>query len=160
MDCRPVLAQDIAQSSFEQAYHIEDVLLRRLIRMANEGIREKVCHGKLQYCCRVPPFVFGYPRYDANYIATRLRESFMETGFQVDGDGLDVHLRWKRATGNNPTLASTTRRPTPTPLLLPPPPPPPPRQIPEASRTSIRGLGHILLQQSEPPRRRKPKGEK
>ena len=130
MNCRPVNAKEIARRSFEQAYHIEDVLAMSLVDAVNAGIQEQVSHGHLVYAFSIPPFIYGYPCYDAQYIARKVRDAYMQQGFHVHGERLDVRLSWDR---DDPHACQTRPPPPPLPASAAPvlqitaqPPHPPP----------------------------------
>lgn len=152
MNCRPVSAKDIARRSFEQAYHIEDVLVKSLIEAANTGIHEQVMHGHLHYAFSVPPFIYGYPCYDAHYIVDRMRQAYAQQGFDVTGEHLSIRLAWDRdepslaaASPASPAIAAAAAFPRPmlppsttilsVPVPVPPlPTPAPPRPTPAPPR--------------------------
>ena len=121
MNCRPVNAKEIARRSFEHAYRIEDVLAMSLVEAANAGIQEQVAHGHLAYAFSIPPFLYGYPCFDAAYVARKVRRAYRDQGFGVEGEGLDVRLQW----GRDDETEFSLQTPAAAPAAIAPPPPPP-----------------------------------
>lgn len=92
----PVSADDIARRSYEQRYLIEDRVTASLVEVINEGIREQVSHGLLEYEFSVPHFIMGFPRFDVAYVGDRLRCMYREKGFVVTGKGASALLHWPK----------------------------------------------------------------
>lgn len=95
----PVSADDIARRSYEQRFLIEDRVIASLVEVINDGIREQVPHGLLEYDFSVPHFIMGFPRFDVEYVADRIRCMYREKGFVVTGQGARALLHWPK----NPT---------------------------------------------------------
>lgn len=66
-----------------------------LVEMVNQGIRDQVSHGLLQYEYVVPSFIYGYPKFDVPYVTFKLRELYSSKGFGVRGAGQQTTLTWK-----------------------------------------------------------------
>lgn len=92
----PVSADDIARRSYEQRYLIEDRVIGSLVEVINEGIRDQVKHGMLEYEFNVPSFIMGFPRFNVPYVADRLRTMYRERGFVVKGEGAQGVLYWPK----------------------------------------------------------------
>lgn len=121
----PVSASDISRRSYEQKYLIEEKIVLSLVDTINQGIRDQVSHGLLTFEFVVPSIVYGFPRYDVEYVCKRLRELYQAKGFHVTATGLKSILTWKDAEPTHlqlkPAAKSTTRPLTTTkktPLLL------------------------------------------
>ena len=92
----PVSADEIARRSYEQRYLIEDRVIASLVEVINDGIREQVSHGLLEHDFSVPHFIMGFPRFDVEYVADRLRCMYREKGFVVTGQGASAILHWPK----------------------------------------------------------------
>lgn len=123
----PVSASDISRRSYEQKYLIEEKIVLSLVDTINQGIRDQVSHGLLQFEFVVPSIFYGFPRFDVEYVCTRLRDLYKAKGFHVTGTGLKSILTWKDAEpahlkANLKPAAKATTRPLTTkkkmPLLL------------------------------------------
>ena len=125
----PVSADEIARRAYEQRYLIEERVASSLVEIVNQGIRDQVAHGLMEYEFVVPSFIYGFPRFDVQYVARRLREMYQSRGFHVSGTGARARLSWKAPQPPPPPGAPATPRP-------PPPPPPPPRRGPSAATVS------------------------
>lgn len=117
----PVHADDIARRSYEQQFLIEDKVIASLVEIINQGIRDQVSHGMLEYEFHVPSFIYGFPRFGVEYVALRLREMYAARGFHVTGEGSRGVVAWtqQRPAKNAP---ATSRAPGARrkPLALPP----------------------------------------
>lgn len=91
----PVSAEEISRRSYEQKYLIEEKIITSLVEMVNQGIRDQVSHGLLQYEYVVPSFIYGYPKFDVPYVIFKLRELYSSKGFEVQGTGQHTTLAWK-----------------------------------------------------------------
>jgi hypothetical protein len=120
----PVSADEIATRSYEQRYLIEEKIIMSLVETINQGIRDQVSHGLLEYEFSVPSFIYGFPKFDVDYVGAKLRQLYATKGFQV------LHALG----GQKATLKWTCLKSTPS--------PPPPR--PPTSKTTIcrRRLSH------------------
>lgn len=103
----PVSAADIARTSYEQQFLIEDRVLSSLVDVVNEGIRDQVSHGMLAYEVNVPCFIMGFPRFNVDYVADRIRCMYRDKGFVVTGEGAHALISWpkkpsKKITNTNP----------------------------------------------------------
>ena len=94
-DIVPVSASDISRTSYEHKYLIEEKIVSSLVETINQGIRDQVSHGLLQYEFTVPSLLYGFPRFDDTYVSTRLRDMYGDKGFQVTGIGKRTLLTWK-----------------------------------------------------------------
>lgn len=90
-----ISAREITQRARERAYYIEDVLTKSFCQAINVAVEDQVAHGRHQFHFAVPPIVMGYPCYNASYVAGKLRTAYQQSGFDVQGKGLDVVLTWK-----------------------------------------------------------------
>lgn len=90
----PVSAEEISRRSYEQQYLIEERILLSLVEVVNQGIREQVSHGLLEYEFCVPSFIYGFPKFDVAYVGEQLRSMYADRGFQVSGTGRWVHITW------------------------------------------------------------------
>jgi hypothetical protein len=66
-----------------------------LVEMINQGVRDQVSHGLLQYEYVVPSFIYGYPKFDVPYVTFKLRELYSSKGFEVRESGQLTTLTWK-----------------------------------------------------------------
>jgi len=106
----PVSAEEISRRSYEQRYLIEEKIITSLVEMINQGVRDHVSHGLLQYEYVVPSFIYGYPKFDVPYVTLKLRDLYFSKGFEVRGAGQQTTLTWEHQ------IAAV-------PPPLPPPPP-------------------------------------
>lgn len=91
----PVSASDISRRSYEQKYLIEEKIVLSLIDTINQGIRDQVSHGLLQYEFVVPSLFYGFPRFDFEFVCTRVRDLYRAKGFHVTGVGPKSIISWK-----------------------------------------------------------------
>ena len=91
----PVSADEISRRSYEQKYLIEEKIVLSLVEMINQGIRDQVSHGLLQYDFGVPSLLYGFPMFDVQYVATKLRTLYASKGFHVTAAGQQTTLTWK-----------------------------------------------------------------
>ena len=128
----PVSASDISRRSYEQKYLIEEKIVSSLIDTINQGIRDQVSHGLLQYEFVVPSLFYGFPRFDDTYVCSRLREMYRAKGFHVTGDGPKSVITWKDGRTDTP-----------------PPPPPKPKtkaaKPPPPSSSTTKKIPLLLL---------------
>lgn len=117
----PVNADDIARRSYEQRFLIEDRVIASLVDIINHGIRDQVAHGLLTYEFCVPSFVYGFPRFDVDYVANRLRDMYANKGFEVTGEGCRAILTWSQ----KPRAPPSRTKPAATAAKKPTGPPPP-----------------------------------
>lgn len=103
----PVSAEEISRRSYEQRYLIEDKIVISLIEIINQGVREQVAHGLLEYEFSVPSFIYGFPKFDSDYVCTKLRELYASKGFTLLHEGSKTTLIWKQRT--TPTTATSMR---------------------------------------------------
>lgn len=118
----PVSADEIARRSYEHRFLIEDRVIASLVEVINEGIRDQVSHGMLQYEFNVPCFIMGFPRFDIDYVADRLRCMYRDKGFVVTGHGPSAVIQWPKkpakhhvkkpaaAQGNRSNLQSQSKK--------------------------------------------------
>lgn len=90
----PVSAEDIGRRSYEQQYLVEDRIVCSLVEVINQGIHDQVSHGLLNYEICVPTFIYGFPKFNVDYVARKLRELYADRGFVVKGGGRWVRLEW------------------------------------------------------------------
>ena len=130
----PVSAEDIGRRSYEQRYLIEDKIVYSLVEVINQGIHEQVSHGLLEYEMCVPAFIYGFPRFNVDYVARKLRELYADRGFVVKGGGRWVRLVWAQAQDpRTPALGSSRMQVQTTVLSRPPRPPPAPPTPPPST---------------------------
>jgi hypothetical protein len=115
----PVSADEIVRRAYEQRYLIEERVVASLVEIVNQGIRDQVAHGLMDYDFCVPSFIYGFPRFDVGYVGSRLRELYKARGFASSGTGVRIRLSWR--TPPQPAPAST--------------PPPPSRSLTVRRRT-------------------------
>lgn len=120
----PVSAADIERRSYEQRYLIEDKIVYSLVEVINQGIHEQVSHGLLEYEMCVPAFIYGFPRFNVDYVARKLRELYVDRGFVVKGGGQWLRLAWAQAQDPRTTqaLGSSGMQGQTMALSRPPPP--------------------------------------
>ena len=122
----PVSADEISRRSYEQKYLIEEKIIMSLVEIINQGIRDQVSHGLLQYEFGVPSFIYGFPKFDVQYVASQLRKLYAMKGFEVTGQGQTATLTWKHGnTMTSPKPLATTRHLSLMPAPAPPAPAPP-----------------------------------
>lgn len=121
----PVSAEDIGRRSYEQRYLVEDRIVCSLVEVINQGVHDQVSHGLLDYEICVPTFIYGFPKFNVDYVAQKLRELYVDRGFVVKGGGRWVTLEWMKdqdprsqAQPGTPVAASGWRMP-----VQPPAPP-------------------------------------
>lgn len=107
----PVCADEIAKKSYEQRFLIEDRVVMNFIEVVNQGIRDQVHHGLLAYEFHVPSFIYGFPKFNVDYVGERLRGLYEKRGFCVSGEGKRVRVEWPVcANAPAPTPTSTTSK--------------------------------------------------
>jgi hypothetical protein len=117
----PVSASDISRRSYEQKYLIEEKIVLSLIDTINQGIRDQVSHGLLQYEFFVPSLFYGFPRFDSEFVCTRLRDLYRAKGFHVTGVGPKSIISWKD--GRVDAESAPTKPPKPKAAAAKPTPP-------------------------------------
>ena len=86
--------KEVHKRAHDHAYYVEDILIKHFLDSINAAVREQVNFGRSSYFCSIPPIVVGYPCYNEKYVANRVREAYMQSGFRVTGKELDIHLDW------------------------------------------------------------------
>jgi hypothetical protein len=110
----PVSAEDIARRSYEQRYLIEDRIVYSLIEIINQGIQDQVLHGMLDYEFCIPSFIYGFPKFDVQYVGRKLRGLYAGRGFRVQGAGRWAKLEWTQQHREQPPPLRTTTTTTTT----------------------------------------------
>lgn len=111
----PVSAEEISRRSYEQRYLIEEKIVMSLVEIINQGVRDQVAHGLLDYEFSVPSFIYGFPKFDNKYVGDKLRELYASKGFKLSHDGSKTTLRWENKTTNTTstiTALTSSRKPS------------------------------------------------
>lgn len=119
----PVSADEIALRAYEQRFLIEDRVVLNFIDVVNQGVRDQANHGLLDYVFTVPSFIYGFPKFDVGYVASRLRALYAKKGFRATGSGPCVRIEWSACTKEDATMPSTSTtkpKPKPNPTRRPP----------------------------------------
>ena len=91
----PVNAHEIALRSYQRRFHIEDKVAASLVEVINQGIKDKVTHGLLEYEFHVPSFIYGFPCFNVVYVHEKLRQAYRKAGFKVLPTKHGTLLRWE-----------------------------------------------------------------
>lgn len=120
----PVSAEEIIRRSYEQKYLIEERIVLSLVEVINQGIRDQVSHGLLEYDFRVPYIIYGFPKFHVDYVAVKLRAMYQDKGFRVNGEGPVVNVTWERRTALGTETPAAPRLTSASTAIVTRPPPP------------------------------------
>lgn len=89
-------ASEIVRRRNEQKFLIEDKIVTGLIENINQKIREHANNGADRYTTHIPPYVYGFPKYDCHYVMDQLCQFYAQNGFHTTKEGRQISLDWKQ----------------------------------------------------------------
>jgi hypothetical protein len=94
MDAKPLDIQVVTARAQEQSHYVEKFLVQRFVKQVNEAIKDQSSSGKTFFEFSIPRVVFGFPCFNADYIANEVSLSYRGAGYTVTRDGLLISIKW------------------------------------------------------------------